>query len=191
MGQAGAAPDTLPDPNEPAPATAVSADDLLAQLAGEEIDRLLAETEDGLGATSITPAPITQAEAAPAPSSTEGPVNAGASSIETVDKIGDQLDALLKEIESPKPEAPAATTTIAQLGAATSESEVDALLGNESATPREDSSPLPIYVRTLEVLNAPFAAMPNGMREFLGKVAILTLFNSIAVLLYVLIFRRH
>jgi len=33
--------------------------------------------------------------------------------------------------------------------------------------------------------------MPDGLREFLGKVAVLTMFNSIAVLMYVLIFRRH
>ena len=43
----------------------------------------------------------------------------------------------------------------------------------------------------LELLNAPFAAMPETFREVLGKVAILTLFNSVAVLAYVLLFRRH
>ena len=60
-----------------------------------------------------------------------------------------------------------------------------------SAEPIEDSSSLPVYVRALEFLNAPFAAMPNALRESLGKIAILTLFNSIAVLVYVIIFRRH
>jgi len=201
MGQAGAAPNTLPDPGDaasgPAPAAAASADDLLAQLAGEEIDRLLAEADDGLPPPGATPA-------ATSPSSeetvnAEAPVNAGAASIHTVEKIGDQLDQLLKEIETPKPQAesetPVARATIAQLGAATSSNEVSALigeqLGSNVAEATEDSTPLPMYVRALEILNAPFAAMPDGLREFLGKVAVLTMFNSIAVLMYVLIFRRH
>jgi hypothetical protein len=38
----------LPDPLEQPPATAAGTDDLLAQLAGEEIDRLLAESESDL-----------------------------------------------------------------------------------------------------------------------------------------------
>ncbi|MBC8107068.1 MAG: hypothetical protein H7Z14_10800 [Anaerolineae bacterium] len=204
MGQAAAAPNTLPDPNEPAMVAATSADDLLAQLAGEEIDRLLAETDDERPeAYAPTPAPTT----APPPPPTEpnvaapivdAPVSAGDSSIEAVDAMGDQLDALLKEIEAPKPDAPvearAETTTIAQLGA-TSNSEVNALLGEDvgadMAGAVDDGTPLPVYVRALEVLNSPFAAMPNALREGFGKIAILTLFNSIAVLLYVLIFRRH
>jgi hypothetical protein len=189
MGQAGAAPDTLPDPNEPA-MVAASADDLLAQLAGEEIDRLLAETEDG-------PAPSSAVRASTSQPAADASDAAAAQSIETVEKMGDQLDALLKEIEAPKPgspaesEARAATTTIAQFAAGTSSNEVNALLGEEGASAVEDNAPMPMYVRLLEALNSPFASMPNPLREFLGKVAILTLFNSLAVLVYVLIFRRH
>jgi hypothetical protein len=194
MGQAGAAPDTLPDPNEPAPPAAASADDLLAQLAGEEIDRLLAESDDGAPAPGTVP--TSDAQAAPI---VESPTNVATDSIDTVEKIGDQLDQLLKEIETPKPaaepEAPAARTTIAQLGAATSNNEVSALLGEQLGSRADDAiddgTPLPIYVRALEIINSPFAAMPDALREFLGKVAILTMFNSIAVLMYVLIFRRH
>lgn len=199
MGQAGAAPETLPDPNEPASATAASADDLLAQLAGEEIDRLLAETEDGAAppaSPTAVPEPVADAPAV------EPAVNAASASINTVEQMGDQLDQLLKEIETPKPappeapaEAPAETTTIAQLGAATTNSEVSALIGEQVGASvddvLDDGSPLPIYVRALELFNAPFAALPTGLREFLGKVAILTMFNSIAVLVYVLIFRRR
>jgi hypothetical protein len=33
--------------------------------------------------------------------------------------------------------------------------------------------------------------LPQRAREVLGKVAILTLFNAIAVLIYVSLFRRH
>lgn len=49
MGQAAL---DLPDSLEPPPATAASTDDLLAQLASEEIDRLLAEA-DGDGSSSL------------------------------------------------------------------------------------------------------------------------------------------
>jgi hypothetical protein len=53
------------------------------------------------------------------------------------------------------------------------------------------SDRLPIYLRPLEWINAPLEYCPEWVREAFGKVALLTLFNSLAVLLYVLIFRRH
>lgn len=53
-----------------------------------------------------------------------------------------------------------------------------------------DDAPLPLVLRPLEWINAPFAELPEGVRELLGKVAIVTLFNAVAVLLYVLLFRR-
>jgi len=197
MGQAAAAPNTLPDPQDPAPATAASADDLLAQLAGEEIDRLLAESDEERPQPVIAPTPVPgatpQLVTGPAP---EPSASVAATSIDTVEAMGDQLDALLKEIETPQPapaDAPAAMKSIGQLGATTN-NEVNALLGEQvgaSAAMVDDGSPLPVYVRALEVLNSPFASMPNSLREAFGKIAILTLFNSVAVLVYVLIFRRH
>lgn len=51
-------------------------------------------------------------------------------------------------------------------------------------------APLPIYFKPLVWINAPFDALSPGLRESLGKAAVLTLVNAIAVLLYVLIFRR-
>src|SRR5690606_15011859 len=41
----------LPDPTDTQPESAASADDLLSQLAGDEIDRLLAEADDGASMT--------------------------------------------------------------------------------------------------------------------------------------------
>ena len=52
-----------------------------------------------------------------------------------------------------------------------------------------DPPPLPIYLRPLAWMNAPFEALPDRVRETLGKVALVTLFNAIAVLVYVLVFR--
>ena len=50
---------------------------------------------------------------------------------------------------------------------------------------------LPIYLKPLEWLSAPLEICPDALRELIGKIALLTTFNAAAVLLYVLIFRRH
>ena len=50
---------------------------------------------------------------------------------------------------------------------------------------------IPLIVRALEWLNAPLAGLSRGVREALGKVAIVTSLNAIAVLAYVLLFRKH
>jgi hypothetical protein len=47
-----------------------------------------------------------------------------------------------------------------------------------------------IYVRVLELLNGPFADCPTGLRDTLGKIAIITLVNAIGVLIFVLLFRK-
>ncbi len=75
MGQA--IVDPPESPQNPKPATAASADDLLAQLAGDEIDRLLAESEGQTPAKDVAaPADaVATAAAAPAPISADsGPV---------------------------------------------------------------------------------------------------------------------
>jgi hypothetical protein len=59
---------------------------------------------------------------------------------------------------------------------------------DEASTP----APLPLILRPLEWINAPFNAIPDALRAALGKVAIATLINAVAVLLYVILFRaRH
>jgi hypothetical protein len=50
---------------------------------------------------------------------------------------------------------------------------------------------LPFYLRPLAWLNAPLEALPEGAREAVGKIALLTLFNAAAVLIYVVVFRKH
>jgi hypothetical protein len=58
----------------------------------------------------------------------------------------------------------------------------------ETCPPGRDS----LLVTLLELINAPLNAFPNTVRELIGKVAILTLFNAIAVIVYVVLFRhRH
>ena len=54
-----------------------------------------------------------------------------------------------------------------------------------------EDAPLPFYLRPLVWLNAPMDALPEAAREAIGKVALLTLFNAVAVMIYVLVFRRR
>jgi hypothetical protein len=54
-----------------------------------------------------------------------------------------------------------------------------------------DEERVPLLVRLLEWMNAPLSSLPDPLRELLGKIALVTTLNSVAVLLYVMIFRRH
>jgi len=89
-------------------------------------------------------------------------------------------------------ELSAAAASKVPLGAAAPEAspeisskELDAVLGLD-----EDDAPLPLLLRPLEWLNAPLAACPQGVRDTIGKAAIITMINALAVLVYVAFFRR-
>ena len=58
------------------------------------------------------------------------------------------------------------------------------------AAARAEAGPAALPVRILEAVNAPLAFVPDRLRDVLGKIAILTLVNSLAVLIYVLFIRR-
>lgn len=170
----------LPDPLEqsaPEPLTSAApagVDDLLAQMAGDEIDRLLAEADAPRETPAEKPAPAptrTEAVAAPAPPKIE--VNADA------DDEGATTVAERSALEMPA-EPVAAPEPVADLF---TEEEVNA------AEEAEDA--LPFYLKPLAWLNAPLEALPEGAREAVGKIALLTLFNAAAVLIYVVVFRKH
>jgi hypothetical protein len=55
----------------------------------------------------------------------------------------------------------------------------------------DDNAPLPIYLKPLEWINAPLQSAPMVFRQLLGRAAVVTLINALAVLTYVLIFRKH
>jgi len=57
----------------------------------------------------------------------------------------------------------------------------------------QNSEPtLPILLRLLLWINAPFSSLPEAIRNALGQIAIVTTVNAVAVLLYVWLFRaRH
>jgi len=246
----------LPDPKQRPGSTSPGAaptnvDDLLAQLAGEEIDRLLAEAETGRTPESAEP-PRAESPAArpPSPVRTKPPTLdpvAQAASDPVDAAMSAQLDELFDQLESqkapaatpagpaaeaaapvvtPTPEAPAliATAPAAEAvpaaggheavnvappaeAAEAAPSVSFATAGELATTPAErvaleldlpEPSPAEVapeeptrLVRFLELLNAPLIAAPEALRALVGKIALVTLFNAVAVLVYVLIFRRH
>ncbi|HSU67298.1 MAG TPA: hypothetical protein VLJ39_10525 [Tepidisphaeraceae bacterium] len=210
MGQAAV---DLPDPLNPPTASAASTDDLLAQMAGEEIDRMLAESEREASAAPNpvpTPAllPSTAAGSSPAITSTpraEDPDESAAA----------ELDAILGKAQTDSGQDPVAA--VAALGQAPPKSEAgvgtnsdpfdeDDLLAAErgalnssggratgglhAGADLDDGAPS-LLVRMLGWINFPLDACSDDVRETVGKIAILTLVNALAVLAYVLFLRHH
>lgn len=243
MGQATA---DLPDPLEPvtAPAAPAAADDLLAQLAGDEIDRLLAEAEveqeKGSASTSgssrqadadfdwaLRRSAETDSSTPAADSAQNLPVLSSTAALAqaTLNQQMQQVFAGFTPVEAPADEASAGPSRLiearvidtqlapvppalpaetsaqpvvaAPADAGTSLAERDGLRAGEidalSADAIDAAQPeptVPLLLRPLVWINAPFAAVPEDARAALGKVAIVTLVNAIGVLAYVLIFRR-
>jgi hypothetical protein len=268
----------LPDPLDETTSTSASADDLLLQLAGEEIDRLLAESESephpvaaasqpladphesgtslitAHGFASVPPASgkaglkrSTKADTADfqavpgaeisadwnaAFAAALSPVGREASLPRVVDVPGFPLPAgplrstqaisdarvAAEEMNSispsaqqpaihPDPEADIgpmidldfdAAERAALRGQAVEISIASKAMGKAVPAavcqPRGDAvedKPLPLLLRPLEWLNAPLVMCSERVREALGKVAIVTLVNAVAVLLYVILFRKH
>jgi hypothetical protein len=227
----------LPDPlNEPDAPRQQSADDLLSQLAAEQIDQLLSDSRHP---QDLGPPPGEASEAGTDPFAPPADVKDAAKEALTAEAaVAAQLDDLFQQINEPasdvsktdvestsgaapaKPQA-ALSTTAAEVDAALASGtgpllpplepdaieeqtvkneraaldasvEAVAAVGAEIDAQQEtEADELPIYLRPLEWINAPLDHCPSAVREAFGKIAILTLFNSLAVLLYVLIFRRH
>jgi hypothetical protein len=200
MGQA--AVDLSDTQKSPAPASIASADDLLSQLAGAEIDRLLAEAEaeqEPAGDRAI-PKPPSSPRASPGqpspevdaqhPAAVESPLDSGADPPpqDLAAAVDQELTALIADAPPPPLTIGSLTTAVPKSGQALSSEIGESVTNSLTST---DDGPSPFYVRMLEWMNAPMARLPEPVLDTLGKVAILTLFNSIAVLLYVLLFRKQ
>ena len=189
----------LPDPLDQSAAASLNSttpagvDDLLAQMAGDEVDRLLAEAEMPRESRVEPPAPpvlaapdgaltVTALGETSARSSTHGESSGSHSSNASVDpKIDAELSSATTIAERSGLEMPAEPT--AAEAPAFSEAETEAI--------QPPASGLPWYFKALEWMNAPMQSLPEGVREAVGKIALLTLFNAGAVLLYVFLFRKH
>lgn len=232
----------LPEPVEATSAAPENAgtDDLLAQLAGQEIDRLLADADvprEGAAAPSpaeSTPTPKTEtpvADSTPAtvqaastptevppapaqparsrlssrePETPAAPTPAPAAPAEPPKSLLPNLDAPRAEqaigdiLGTLDPELEEATREPTET-APTERAALDVALGPAAATlaaedltiESDDDEPLPLYLRPIEWLNACFDSIPEALLEAAGKIAILTMVNAVAVLLYVLFFRHH
>jgi hypothetical protein len=236
MGQAAV---DLPNSSDKNSAPLQSADDLLSQMAGAEIDRMLADA-DAEKEPEAPAKPAVVAESAAVTGEAQDAYKA------EVDELFRQLDSVplppkpapVKQPVSaappaPFPEvaAPAAEVqlepqaTAAPVEASESESdpvptalaeaplepppqEDQSVPAEENPAPAETPSPIDVaaaieiavaevekeraglLVRILQVINAPFASCPDTLRELLGKLAILTLMNSMGVLLYIVLFRK-
>ena len=179
----------LPDPleahpDEPLPAAGGGGiDDLLAKMAGEEIDRLLADAEPhgepprtASERKLIQPAASKPVEvpAAPTPSHEPSPEGAGGVDLELATSVAER-----SALDAP----PDPTDGLQKIDAAVFDEAV--------ADVQTEDAPLPAYLKPLEWLNAPLGFLPESARELVGKVALLTFFNALAVLIYVLVFRKH
>jgi hypothetical protein len=187
----GSATVELPDPLQSAgPAEAKSADDLLAQMAGDEIDRLLAESdsEPEPGAAPVTAAEVTDTSTASSPEAGVHDIGESAANKiaapETSANI--DLDAVLE-------------TAVADHSASAERAALRAAVAPVTAPVKQPPQielgdpirPLPLFLRPLEWISAPLDPWPDQFREILGKIGLMTLINALAVLAYVLLFRRH
>ena len=185
-----------------APATAPAADPGMAVPGDDELDALLSKIEE-----SAPPPPARKSATLPsAPANTAPTADGDAKSL--VDRVPDILAQFPVPADAAKGAvgaAAGATGAAAAVAAPTpsdttdvmSAAERDALkiaeLGDEpdaATAGSEDGGRFAPLIKLLEALNAPLSFIPDALRDTLGKVAIVTLVNSIAVLVYVL-FVRH
>lgn len=199
----------LPDPlNDPKTVPLASADDLLSQLAGDEIDRLLADADGDPPAAPPADWPTTEPTAqdqaaasseidevfeklAPAPGEPESsPLNAPAT-VNDAPSSAANHPAAAESVAGPvadeelEREIEAASAERAALAGGRASPQVD-LMSDAGVEPH-----LPVVFKPLVWLSAPLDAFPDEVRETLGKIAILTLVNAVAALAYVVLFRRH
>ena len=218
----------LPDPLQAASAeTGPNADEILSQLAGEEIDRLLAEAESPRSEPAAPAAVAKSANPSPPPAAAAPAEPAADSDLNK--QLDDLFNALNEEtIAPPAPATPAATATpahpvvqpaaierpqplaVEQSQAAATPAQVSTSLENDvlaatelAAIPeppaKKESAPVPKresepgeapvspFLRPLVWLSGLF---PETAVDWMGKVAILTTLNAMAIFAYILM-RRH
>lgn len=192
------APTAPPQPSPSAPidepAAAETLDDAEVQALLERAQRdAEAEVTAAAGANAVEPPSAAQALAAEMDA--DDAANAAA---QARMRSGSTIDT------PAEPEADVATTLDAVAAAdaaadaahASATIDGDALEADAKADQAADDeaeatdAPLPLLVRVLQWLNAPLAGLSDTLREALGKIAVITTLNAVAVLVYVLIFRK-
>jgi hypothetical protein len=209
----------LPDPLEQPPESAAGTDDLLAQLAGDEIDRLLAESDQPPAASAPTdvsgapPEPLLL-ETPPVPVerppeaqlgdflgqiAAERPNDATGPQIKPRPTQGTEaaspreaaLNKLVAEADSFEEDASLAAAERGALKTAETTAFDDAIAEDPAGRNDRVASRPPVLLRVLAWINAPLDSLSDDARDLVGKIAILTMVNALSVLVYVLFFRRH
>lgn len=191
----------LPDPTQqPALEKVNSADDLLSEMVGDDIDRMLAGA-DVVRPPRVAAAPPGATEPAkehpsePEPIAPEPALAEDAPRIATPEDVQPELDQQLSSLMSKLGDQPNAA--VAEALPAPEPAEAQALPQDADGSPEaeitqgepEDRATA-WYVRMLVLANAPLASCPDSWRQTAGKVAIITLIDAAAVLAYVLLFSR-
>ena len=199
--------DDLPDPLDNRAATAASPDDLLSQMADDAIDKLIAAADAG------PPAGTAATDEAALPSEfnellgdmpTAPAAPAREASLESVLAAAEANVAPSAPIEAPaaetppheptaNPETPPAAAPPASEPAIHSAADipgttadVKALLADDAGVSADKSS---ILLMPLEMLSTPLTHADDKIRNAVGQIAILTLLNAVAVLIYVFVVR--
>lgn len=138
---------------------------------------------------------------------TAAPASSADPSGEKKDSIASELDSLFAELTTSPASPPAEVQSSPDVVTpepemASGEAERSALRESEPELAElaqniaaklvilPEAEPLPLYLRPIAWLSAPLDGASDKIRDALGKVAIVTLVNAAALILYVLIFRK-
>jgi hypothetical protein len=149
---------------------------------------------------------VEQRASAPAPASPKSSAQPVAKSVIEMDEadilaaniVADEAMHAIASAPAVAPDSAESATAeadLADLEAAAEKNELSAPILHEEPdrdeTVSQSDRPASFLVRVLELFNAPMSACPESVRESVGKIAVITLVNAVAVLAYVLIFRRR
>jgi hypothetical protein len=203
MAQAAMDASVLDAPSDSAKSGPILNDDLLSKLAGEEIDRLLAEADSHAAQNAVEPP-----EPKPVETIDDPVAETVVSSAET--DLAKELDMILggpkeEPAEAPAPLPPPAapapvpaaeeTAHVAKLAEElevdkpTAAAVVEELTVKQTAPARPPRTSFLLY--PLIWINMPIEFLPDPMRRLMGKAAVLTLINAVGILVYVAAFRKH
>jgi hypothetical protein len=173
------APPVAPATKEFAPAAEKETDPAVEAATNALLDDLFKELSD-------QPAVAPQAETpAPAPAATATTIADPSAAARELDEAiargsADALPEVKGESETSQAEKDALTQVVEAI-----DSKSDNLPDLESPTA------VPFYLKPLVWLNAPMMLLPDELRDAMGKIAIMTMVNAVAVYTYVMLFRKH
>ena len=144
-----------------------------------QLDDLFKELSDQ---PAVAPQAETPAPAPAAPTTTIADPSAAARELDEAIAKG-SADAL-PEVKSESETSQAEKDALTQV--------VEAIDSNSDNLPDlESPAAVPFYLKPLVWLNAPMMLLPEELRDAMGKIAIMTMVNAVAVYTYVMLFRKH